>query len=374
MTAGGSTEAAIVTLNAGSSSLKYGIYAATAEPRAIARGEIEHDTAGDAETLIAEIDKRLDGRPLAAVGHRIVHGGPDFVAPVRLTDEIIAALDALTPWAPLHQPLCLAPVKKLATARPDLPQIACFDTAFHHNLRPPVSRYAIPLAYEAKGIRRYGFHGLSYEHVARRLGEISPHLKARKTIVAHLGSGASLCAMQDGASVDTTMGFSVLDGLVMASRPGAIDPGILLYLLKEEGLTPQQLEDLLYHKSGLLGVSGLSGDMRELLASAAPDAREAIELYTFRIAREIAALTNSLDGLDLLVFTGGVGEHAAPIRAMVASRLRWLGLEIDAAANAAAAERIDVPQSAVEVRIIPADEELAIARHVMAVLGQGLSR
>jgi acetate kinase len=366
---GATAEAAIVALNAGSSSLKYGIYAARVEPRPIARGEIGHDTAGDAEALIAEIDKRLDGRPLAAVGHRIVHGGPDFVAPVRLTGEIIAALDALTPWAPLHQPLCLAPVKKLAAARPDLPQIACFDTAFHHNLRPPVSRYAIPLEYEAKGIRRYGFHGLSYEHIARRLGEISPHLAARKTIVAHLGSGASLCAIQDGISVDTTMGFSVLDGLVMATRPGAIDPGVLLYLLKEEGLTPQQLEDLLYHKSGLRGVSGLSGDMRELLASTAPDARAAIDLYTFRIAREVAALTNSLDGLDLLVFTGGVGEHAAPIRAAVASRLRWLGLEIDAAANAAAAERIDVPQSAVEVRIIPADEELAIVRHVMAVLG-----
>jgi acetate kinase len=363
-----STNAAIVALNAGSSSLKFGIYTATAALRPLARGEIGHDTAGDADALLAEIERRLDGRPLAAVGHRIVHGGPDFVAPVRLTGEIIAELDALTPWAPLHQPLCLAPVKKLAAARPDLTQVACFDTAFHHNLRPPVSRYAIPLAYEAKGIRRYGFHGLSYEHIARRLGEISPHLTARKTIVAHLGSGASLCAMEDGVSVDTTMGFSVLDGLVMATRPGAIDPGILLYLLKEEGLTPQQLEDLLYHKSGLLGVSGLSGDMRELLASAAPHAREAVELFTFRIAREVAALTNTLDGLDLLVFTGGVGEHAAPIRAAVSSRLRWLGLEIDAAANTAAADRIDVPQSAVEVRIIPADEELAIARHVVEVL------
>lgn len=360
-------EAAIVALNAGSSSLKFGIYTATAVPRSLARGEIEHDRAGDAEALLATIEQRLEGRPLAAVGHRIVHGGRDFVAPIPLTPEAIAALDALTPWAPLHQPLCLAPVKQLAAARPGLTQIACFDTAFHHNLRPPVSRYAIPLAYEEKGIRRYGFHGLSYEHIARRLGEISPQLRARKTIVAHLGSGASLCAMQDGVSVDTTMGFSVLDGLVMATRPGALDPGILLYLLKEERLTPAQLEDLLYHKSGLLGVSGLSGDMRDLLASDAPRAREAVELFTFRIAREVAALTNSLDGLDLLVFTGGVGEHAAPIRAAVASRLRWLGLEIDAAANTAAAERIDVPQSAVEVRIIPADEELAIARHVVEV-------
>jgi acetate kinase len=361
-------EAAIVALNAGSSSLKFGIYTATAEPRPLARGEIEHDRAGDADALIAEIEKRLEGRPLAAVGHRIVHGGPDFVAPVRLTPRTIAALDALTPWAPLHQPLCLAPVKKLAAARPGLTQIACFDTAFHHNLRPPVSRYAIPLAYEEKGIRRYGFHGLSYEHIARRLAEISPRLKARKTIVAHLGSGASLCAIEDGISVDTTMGFSVLDGLVMATRPGALDPGILLYLLKEEGVTPQQLEDLLYHKSGLLGVSGLSGDMRELLASDDRRAREAVELFTFRVAREVAALTNSLGGLDLLVFTGGVGEHAAPIRAAVASRLRWLGVAIDAAANAAGAERIDGPESVVEVRIIPADEELAIARHVMQVV------
>jgi acetate kinase len=359
---------AIVALNAGSSSIKFGVYTGTAEPELIARGEIEHDTAEDAEALLDTVERRLDGRSLAAVGHRIVHGGQNFVEPVRLTPETIAALRALTPLAPLHQPLCLAPVEKLAAARPALSQFACFDTAFHHNLRPPVSRYAIPLEYEAKGIHRYGFHGLSYEHIARRLGEISPHLKSRKTIVAHLGSGASLCAMQDGASVDTTMGFSVLDGLVMSTRPGSIDPGILLYLLQEEGLSPKALEDLLYHQSGLLGVSGLTGDMRELLASDKPPAKDAVELFAFRIAREVAALANSLDGLELLVFTGGIGEHSAPIRAMVSSRLRWLGLSLDDAANTAGAERIDIPQSAIEVRIIPADEELTIARHAAKLL------
>jgi acetate kinase len=304
------------------------------------------------------------------VGHRIVHGGPQFAAPVAITSEVLAALEALTPLAPLHQPLGLRPVEALARARPQLLQVACFDTAFHHGLQPPVSRYAIPRAYEAKGIRRYGFHGLSYEHIARRLGEISPHLLARKAVVAHLGSGASLCAMQDGISVDTTMGFSALDGLVMATRPGAIDPGILLYLLEEEGMSPKALEEMLYHRSGLLGVSGLSGDMRELLASEDARAREAVELFTFRIARETAALANSLDGLELLVFTGGIGEHAAPIRAMVASRLRWLGVRLDPAANAEAAERIDAPQSAVEIRIIPADEELAIARHTAALAAE----
>jgi acetate kinase len=224
---------AIVALNAGSSSIKFGLCTADAEPGLIGKGEIEHDAAADAEALVKTVEDRLAGRKLLAVGHRIVHGGPDFVDPVRLTPERIAALKALTPWAPLHQPLCLAPVEKLATARPELPQFACFDTAFHHDLRPPVSRYAIPLGYEKKGIRRYGFHGLSYEHIARRLGEISPHLSARKTVVAHLGSGASLCAMQNGKSYDTTMGFSVLEGLAMSTRPGDIDAGILLYLLKE---------------------------------------------------------------------------------------------------------------------------------------------
>lgn len=361
---------AIVALNAGSSSIKFGLYTAEADPALIGKGEIEHDAAGDAEGLLEAVEKRLGGHKLAAVGHRIVHGGPDFVEPVRLTPEVIAALKALTPWAPLHQPLCLAPVEKLAAARPALPQVACFDTAFHHDLRPPVIRYAIPLGYEKKGIRRYGFHGLSYEHIARRLGEISPQLSARKTVVAHLGSGASLCAMQDGRSRDTTMGFSVLEGLMMGTRPGDIDAGILLYLLKEERLSPEALEDLLYHKSGLVGVSGISGDMRELLASKDQRAQEAIELFVFRVAREVAAMANTLEGLELLVFTGGIGEHAAEIRARVGARLGWLGLRIDEAANAKAAERIDVGQSTVEVRIIPTDEEAVIARHTARLLAE----
>jgi acetate kinase len=363
-------EGAIVSLNAGSSSIKYAIYATDPALRLVSRGEVEHADAEGADALLATVEGKLGGLALRAVGHRIVHGGAQFAAPVAITPEVLAALEALTPLAPLHQPLGLRPVEALARARPQLLQVACFDTAFHHGLQPPVSRYAIPRAYEAKGIRRYGFHGLSYEHIARRLGEISPHLLARKAVVAHLGSGASLCAMQDGISVDTTMGFSALDGLVMATRPGAIDPGILLYLLEEEGMSPKALEEMLYHRSGLLGVSGLSGDMRELLASEDARAREAVELFTFRIARETAALANSLDGLELLVFTGGIGEHAAPIRAMVASRLRWLGVRLDPAANAEAAERIDAPQSAVEIRIIPADEELAIARHTAALAAE----
>ena len=386
---------AILALNAGSSSLKFALFrlGVTGDPALYCRGEIEnadaapHFTVTDASGMTIE-DRRWPHRPdgdssvgdlldwiehdlgelsLAAVGHRIVHGGQYFVAPVRLTPDVVTALTALTPLDPLHQPLGLAPIKALTRLRPVLVQIACFDTAFHHTLAPPASRYALPLAYEARGIRKYGFHGLSYDYIAGRLKEISPHLAGRRTVVAHLGNGASLCAMRDGKSLDTTMGFSTLDGLVMGTRCGAIDPGVLLYLLREE-LSPKALEDLLYHKSGLLGVSGISGDMRTLLASSEARAKQAVDLFAFRVAREIAALANTLGGLELVVFTGGIGEHAAPVRAMIGARLNWLGVEIDTAANDEGAERIDQPQSRVEVRVIPTNEELTIARYVARTL------
>jgi len=383
----------LFALNAGSSSLKFALYRHGLEPELMVRGEVEEVerearvTARDASGTVVEsdawgehsgfdrlmpkllewIESRAGGKPVA-VGHRIVHGGPSFAAPIWLTPESIGALRALTPLAPLHQPLSLAPVDAISVHWSDVKQVACFDTGFHHRLRPPVSRYALPLSYEAKGIRRYGFHGLSYEFIATRLRQISLALFEKRTVVAHLGSGASLCAMRAGESVDTTMGFSALDGLVMGTRPGTIDPGILLYLLQQEHMSPTDLEDLLYRHSGLAGVSGISGDVRVLLESEHPAAREAIDLFVLRIAQNVAAMAATLGGLEALVFTGGIGEHSDDIRAMVANRLGWLGVMIYAEANRKGGGRIDAPESAVEVWIIPTDEELTIARQLTSLL------
>lgn len=383
---------AILTLNAGSSSLKFGLFEIKADGlTTMIRGEIEDGDVGprlvarDASGHIIEdrhlppeaagsgdrlgdfmdwIDTRPGGDRLAAVGHRIVHGGRDFFETSRLDDETIAQLAALTPLAPLHQPRCLAPVRALAVLRPGLQQFGCFDTAFHCELAPPVSRFALPRRYEDKGIRRYGFHGLSYEFIAGRLAEIAPGRQEARTVVAHLGNGASLCAMQGGRSIDTTMGFSALDGLMMGTRCGALDPGILLYLQRVEGLSVTAVEDLLYRQSGLLGVSGISGDIRTLLASADPHAAEAIDLFVFRLAREIAAMACTLGGLDRLVFTGGIGEHAPRIRALACGRLAWLGLELDRASNGVGKGRISQSGSSVEVLVLATDEESTIARHV----------
>ncbi|WP_316360176.1 acetate/propionate family kinase [Devosia sp.] len=379
----------VLALNAGSSSLKFGLYEIGSDISAPARGGIKRTAGGavleasaDGETfdhLLApgalEDDALLErllvwlaetfgrGEP-TAIGHRIVHGGMQFAGPVLLTPDAIRAADALTALAPLHQPAALSLIRAIARIRPQLPQVGCFDTAFHHGLAPPVSRYALPRAYEDKGIRRYGFHGLSYEYLA---GELSGAGKKR-VVVAHLGSGASLCAMRNGKSQDTTMGFSALDGLVMSTRPGQIDAGVLLYLLRQEKLSPDELEHLLYHESGLKGVSGISGDVRELLASDAPAAAEALDLFVFRIARETAAMANTLEGLDTLVFSGGIGEHSGPIRARVAERLAWLGVSLDMAANAGNRRRISAPSSRVEVLVIPTNEEIVIARQMAAVL------
>lgn len=384
----------ILALNAGSSSLKFGLFEAGTLRRALSGGfEDVHGTprliAKDengalvadrsvlqekpqVETLLDELfyylDPWLAEMPLVAVGHRIVHGGSQFVAPVRLSEEILRKLDALTPIAPLHQPACLEPVRVLSRSHFGLPQVGCFDTAFHHTLAPPASRYALPREFEEHGIRRYGFHGLSYEFIAGRLREISLKAFGKRTVVAHLGSGCSLCAMREGKSLDTSMGFTALDGLMMATRPGAIDPGIILYLQQVRGMTAKEVEDVLYHRSGLLGVSGLSGDVRELLASEHPSAAEALDLFTFRIAREIAAMANTLQGLEVLVFTGGIGEHAWQIRAAVCERLRWLGVELDGASNRSGKERIAGRQGTVEIYVIATDEELTIARQVSAII------
>jgi acetate kinase len=270
--------------------------------------------------------------------------------------------------APLHQEACLSPARTLLSLRPDLMQVGCFDTAFHAALEPPASRFALPRSYEESGIRRYGFHGLSYEFIAGRLREISPDLAGKRIVVAHLGSGASLCAMRDGRSVDTTMGFTPLDGVMMGTRCGTIDPGILLYLQRERGMSAEELEQLLYHKSGLLGVSGVSGEMRKLLSSSDRRAVEAIDLFAFEAAKAVCAMALTLEGLDCLVFTGGIGEHAAKVRNLICDRLRWLGLELDLKANDGDADLISSGSSTVEIRVIATSEETTIARHVLAMV------
>ena len=385
----------ILVLNAGSSSIKFGLFGtAGAEPRHLFAGEVENIndksylTAKDMhdkvvldlcwtsprkqEDILKDIlgwaEQIVGSGGLSAVGHRIVHGGSPFVAPTRLTRETIDELARLTPMAPLHQEACLSPARTLASLRPELMQIGCFDTAFHASLTPPVSRFAIPRNYEESGIRRYGFHGLSYEFIAGRLREISPVVVNKRTVVAHLGSGASLCAMRGGQSVDTTMGFTPLDGLMMGTRCGAIDPGILLYLQRERGISTDDLEQLLYHKSGLLGISGISGDMRSLLSSSDPHAVEAIELFTFQVAKAICSMACTLGGIECLVFTGGIGEHAAKVRAMICTRLHWLGLELDPKANDEAADLVSLDSSSAEVRVIHTSEETTIARHVLSLI------
>jgi acetate kinase len=388
---------AILVLNSGSSSIKFGLYALTgkSDPNLLCKGLLdEHDatprlTIKDVSGnvvfdqprhrddngnrvlltgLLEWIDAYLTGDRLLAIGHRVVHGGRDFVTPVEVTDAILDALFALTPLAPMHQPSGLSPIRTLRSHRPGLRQIACFDTAYHRRLAPPVNRYALPRRYEAIGIHRYGFHGLSYEFIAGCLTEISPALASKRTVVAHLGSGSSLCAMRQGTSVDTTMGLTPLDGLMMATRCGAIDPGVLLYLQQGLGMSVGDIEHLLYNKSGLLGVSELSGDMRVLLASADPRAAEAIDLFCLYAAREVTVMANALDGLECLVFTGGIGEHSIMIRQKLCDRLQWLGVQLDMVANDRGNQRISKENSPVEIRIIPTNEEIMIARHCLEML------
>lgn len=376
-----------LALNSGSSSVKFALFGAHDAP-ALARGTLADKAqpgfeARDAGGHVLVRERLAEGAPpsatyaglldwidgfagagrLTAVGHRIVHGGESFGDPVVLTADRFEALAALTPLAPLHQPRCLQPVQSIAALRPDLVQVACFDTAFHRSMDATARRYGLPRRFEEEGIRKFGFHGLSYEHIAERLDTMGKDAGA-KTVVAHLGSGASLCAMKDGRSRDTTMGFSVLDGLPMATRCGAIDPGAILYMQRHMGLSVAEVEDLLYHDAGLLGVSGLSGDMRELLASPDPQAAEAVDLFTFHVARQVAVMANTLGGIERLVFTGGIGEHQSAVREAICARLAWLGVVIDAEANHHGGPSISAGGSRVSVLVIPADEERVIARHV----------
>jgi acetate kinase len=329
-----------------------------------------HPFAGALSTLLTFTDAHLGREGLRAVGHRVVHGGADHIVPELITPALLTALEALTPLDPLHMPSNLAPMHAVAAARPALTQVACFDTAFHHTLPAVAARFALPRALTAQGVRRYGFHGLSYEYIASRLAELSPTLAHGRVIVAHLGSGASLCALRGGSSIETTTGFSALDGLVMATRCGRLDPGVILYLGRQ-GRSFADIEDMLYRHSGLLGASGISGDVRVLLASADPQARDALELFTYRIAGEAGALVSALGGLDGLVFTAGIGEHSPAIRAAVCARLAWLGIRLDNRANAANAGRVSTAESGIDVRVIATDEEAVIARHTLtAILGR----
>lgn len=393
------TTSDILTINAGSSSLKFSLWRLTecADLQEVFRGEIEKigiaprlaartpagntlldQTFGNVgakllhEALLQELFAqqawdRSDGH-LIAVGHRVVHGGPTFVDPVMVDDAVMERLSELAPLAPLHLPHTVSAIRACASLTAGVPQVACFDTAFHHTLEPVARRLGLPRTYADAGVRRYGFHGLSYEFIAQRLRTIDPAVAGGRVIVAHLGNGASLCAMRDGRSVDTTMGFTALDGLLMGTRPGTLDPGAVTYLMRQHAMTAGEVEDMLYRRSGLLGVSGISSDMRALLASDDPHAREAIDLFVFRAAREIGALAASLGGLDGLVFTAGIGEHAPAIRTGICARCAWLGVIIDEEANRDGRQRIDAKASRIATYVIPTDEERMIAAHTAKVV------
>ena len=321
--------------------------------------------------LMSWIESRVGPGALAAAGHRVVFGGSAYQSPMRIGSEVLQRLEAMVPFMPLHLPHNLAPIRALAASHPDLPQIACFDTAFHRTLPPIERRFALPRALSEAGVVRYGFHGLSYESIATRLPDYDARAAQGRTIVAHLGNGASLCALHACRSVGTTMGFSALDGLVMGTRPGWLDPGVLLYLVREKGYDARRLESLLYDQCGLLGVSGVSSDMRTLLAAGSEAAGEAVELFCHRVVCAIGSLLAPLGGFDALVFTGGIGENAASVRMRVGRALAWMGLSLDDDANDRGGPRISAPDSRVSAWVIPTDEDLMIARHTQELLGAG---
>lgn len=326
---------------------------------------------GDIEmlTVLMELLTKHMRLPLLAAGHRIVHGGLQHTAPSFLDAAVLAQLEATVPLAPLHLPHNIAPIRALLQLYPHLPQIGCFDTGFHATIPRTARLFGLPRALADEGIVRYGFHGLSYEYIAAQLAHVDARAAHGRALVAHLGNGASVCAMVHSQSVATSMGFSALDGLVMGTRCGNLDPGVLIYLLRERNYSDRTLERLLYHESGLLGLSGgISSDMRDLLASDADAAREAIAVFVHRLVCEIGSLAAAAGGIDALVFTGGIGEHAAPVRAAVCARLQWLGIELDAAANANHAQRLHADASRVHVWCIPTDEELVIAGHCQRLL------
>jgi len=384
----------ILIVNAGSSSIKFSAFApAKPDPALIFKGQIEgigtrprlvarepgggvlvektYDPpeVGDHDAAIGAVSEWLrgmGGQPrLVAVGHRVVHGGAEFAAPVVVDDGVLEKLTALVPLAPLHQPANLAAIQAVRRNHPDLPQVACFDTAFHRGHPELADRFALPEALYREGVRRYGFHGLSYEYIARQLQVVAPEIAERRVVVAHLGSGASLCAMQGGRSVDSTMGFTALDGLPMGTRCGALDPGVVIHLVRDKKLSADDVERLLYHDCGLRGLSGVSNDVRDLLESGNPGAKLALDYFVYQVARHLGALAAVLQGIDAVVFTAGIGERSPEMRARIVKQCAWLGLALDEAANRAGGPRISVPRSSVQAWVIPTDEEQMIARHTL---------
>ncbi len=390
----------ISVINSGSSSIKFSVYdhVETQELRFVFGGQVEgigvaprfkaradhgeilaektwdHGPDVNHESLmgyligwIRENRQRLN-LDLTGVGHRVVHGGSTYSSPVKVDDTVLRTLEKYIPLAPLHQPHNLGPIRSVMKLGADIPQVACFDTAFHRT-NPPLSQiFALPRRFTDEGIRRYGFHGLSYEYISRRLQVLDSKVAAGRVVVAHLGSGASMCALQGGRSIASTMGFSAMDGIPMGTRPGNLDPGVVLYLMQEKGTTPDELADLFYKRSGLLGISGVSNDMRILLDSSDPQAEEAIGVFVYRIQRELGSLAAALGGLDALVFTAGVGENSPAIRARVCEGAQWLGLQLDPAANDQGLIKISMPESQVSIWVIPTNEELMIATHTRNVL------
>jgi len=389
---------AIAVLNAGSSSIKFSLFAQTGTDLAlVVRGQAEgihtaprfvaknpagetlstytwdegtrlgHD--GALEHIVAFVRDKLQGQSLAGVGHRVVHGGLAYAQPVRVDGKVLEDLAQFILLAPLHQPHNLTPIRLLLERRPELPQVACFDTAFHRAQPELAQMFALPKELHDAGVRRYGFHGLSYEYIASVLPQLDPAAAKGRTVVLHLGNGASMCALSAGRSVASTMGFTAVDGLPMGTRCGAIDPGVILYLMDQRGMDARAIEKLIYNQSGLLGVSGVSSDMRTLLASDEPRARLAVDLYVYRIGRELGSLAGALGGLDALVFTGGIGENSAEIRARVCRDAAWLGVVLDEQANRSGGPRIGTAASKTTAWVVPTNEELMIARHTRRVLG-----
>lgn len=388
---------AIVVLNAGSSSIKFSLFLVRGDKLELEqRGQLEgiytapHFVAldrtgkridekswGDGvklghadalEYLVAHVRAGLSGDRLIGVGHRVVHGALEYTRPVRVNREVLAALEKFVPLAPLHQPHNLAPIRQLLERVPELPQVACFDTSFHRSNPEIAQMFALPSELHAQGVRRYGFHGLSYEYVASVLASFDQKAASGRTVVLHLGNGASMCALQAGKSIASTMGFTAVDGLPMGTRTGSLDPGVILYLMDQRKMDARAIEKLIYNQSGLLGVSGISSDMRTLLASDDPRAKLAIDLYLYRIRRELGSLAAALGGLDAIVFTAGIGENAAFIRSRVCQDAAWLGIELDAAANADGGPRISGSGSRVSAWVVSTNEELMIAQHTRTLL------
>jgi acetate kinase len=385
---------AILVVNAGSSSLKFQVFA-TGDLDCLVKGQMDgigtrprlRAAGPDKKPLIDQsypVEKvpdlpaatqetgdwlrKTQKVNLVAVGHRVVHGGPEYSRPVRLTADVVAKLERYVSLAPLHQPNNLAPIRTLLTRRPELPQVACFDTAFHRDHGALADHFAIPEKFYEEGVRRYGFHGLSYEYIADRLRQIAPEAAKGRVIVAHLGSGASMCALADGRSVESTFGFTALDGLPMGTRPGQLDPGVVLYLIAEKGMSATAVQDLFYKESGLKGLSGVSNDVRELEESADPKAAFALEYFVYRAGLFAGMLAAALGGIDSFVFTAGIGENSPTMRARIAERLSWLGVALDPGANKASAQVISRKDSRVTVYVIPTNEELMIARHTLALI------